>query len=797
MGLLRIGEQEWDLVGSEGGETRLPSEAKAAVEFPTRWRVFGPSSAETTKIDWARKENYKWYKEAIPQVDAAVDELSGIPETLKVGDQTLKGQDVSIEGDTLDFSALFGGHAAGQQVYAMAEMEVRSETDVVFGAGCDWWMQWWVDGEAVFDTLSIGNSPGFPWSKKFHNTHIGSTDHCFRQRLAAGKHLIVVRTISGLTAWVLRAGIATPRDETLYALPRSNRWEFLPDLDEIRPPALDYWTHTMAIRPDLCFGDVTLECEFKQPLSSGNVGLIFGAQDSAHYYWAQIPHWGQLWQARALYAAISVAEGNGYFRNLKMELVPNVPFHGNVWRTLKVERRENCIRMWVAGVKGPCITDDTYGAGRVGIAGFSKYSIRNLKIDGKPVETGPWPEEDRRRKPWFEPVQDLNLGDYQTPGQLVRLSDGEVIMSVNIGRDALSANRLSMENYLAHCYRSLDAGRSWSQYAGPLRLDTVPPGRWFALEPGLLRSIIFEAKDKRFVLHDSTDRGLTLSEPRSGRLMGDWDGLMFREKMECDMLNCIRLNDGTFLAVMLRGFPHMNYPRVTDMIPDCGQGTWGTGLAQPYCTLSKDQGLTWSEPVPMDDATLRDGDLPDSPCGGCSETAVAQLPSGRIVAVSRPYRSPFMWQTHSDDGGQTWRVATYAPFSGAGGPTLVATRSGYLALIKRGPGLGLHVSVDGGTNWDEGTMIDFPHIFSGQAIEVEPDVVLVVYPRAQDEVRPALMRIQRISITPEGPVPLAPLEWRRRNPYREMKSSRRVLRFATDRDGRSCTAGGRMVRTGS
>ncbi|MDP6438468.1 MAG: hypothetical protein QGH74_02435, partial [Candidatus Brocadiia bacterium] len=107
MGLTRIGEEKWDFVDREGGETRLSSEAKAAVEFPRRWRVFGPTGAETTKIDWARKENYKWYKEAIPQVDAAVGELSGIPETLRVGEQKLDGRDVQMTEDTLDFSALF------------------------------------------------------------------------------------------------------------------------------------------------------------------------------------------------------------------------------------------------------------------------------------------------------------------------------------------------------------------------------------------------------------------------------------------------------------------------------------------------------------------------------------------------------------------------------------------------------------------------------------------------------------------------------------------------------------------
>ena len=99
-------------------------------------------------------------------------------------------------------------------------------------------------------------------------------------------------------------------------------------------------------------------------------------------------------------------------------------------------------------------------------------------------------------------------------------------------------------------------------------------------------------------------------------------------------------------------------------------------------------------------------------------------------------------------------MSTFAPFSGHGGPVLVATRSGYLALIKRGPGLGLHCSFDEGVNWDDGTMIDFNTSFNGAMIEVEPDVVLIAYPQSSDEIRPSLVRAQRIRITPDGPVPL-------------------------------------------
>jgi hypothetical protein len=153
----------------------------------------------------------------------------------------------------------------------------------------------------------------------------------------------------------------------------------------------------------------------------------------------------------------------------------------------------------------------------------------------------------------------------------------------------------------------------------------------------------------------------------------------------------------------------------------------------------------------MDDAALRHGDPPDGPIADFTETPMAQLPSGRLIAITRPSVSPFMWQTHSDDGGKTWSQCCYASFSSAGSPQMVATQSGYLALVARCTGMGMHISTDGGVNWSHGALLDTPSYFNGVMAEVEPDVVLFAYPVI--ETIPGHLRTMRVRITPNGPVP--------------------------------------------
>lgn len=115
-----------------------------------------------------------------------------------------------------------------------------------------------------------------------------------------------------------------------------------------------------------------------------------------------------------------------------------------------------------------------------------------------------------------------------------------------------------------------------------------------------------------------------------------------------------------------------------------------------WVTRSTDHGLTW-EFIPL----FYDLDQQV----GFDETCLIVLPSGRILAMSRPEFPDRhnMWQSFSDDGGQSWSAAHQVPFWGFP-PHLIAFNNGDVMVTyahRRHPcGVRACVSHDEGQTWD-------------------------------------------------------------------------------------------------
>ena len=73
-----------------------------------------------------------------------------------------------------------------------------------------------------------------------------------------------------------------------------------------------------------------------------------------------------------------------------------------------------------------------------------------------------------------------------------------------------------------------------------------------------------------------------------------------------------------------------------------------------------------------------------------SETAVAQAKDGRVIAITRSFMSPFVWETSSDSDGAVFTPLARGPFFiAASCNSFVSTRAGVLLIGGRFPGIGV------------------------------------------------------------------------------------------------------------
>lgn len=503
--------------------------------------------------------------------------------------------------------------------------------------------------------------------------------------------------------------------------------------------------HHYAFQTESAFWDVRIRFEF-QLTSHSDAGVILRATDASHFYLLHFPNCGQASRAQHFWVALSRMDDRGYLTRVRMETLRRVPSNNGIWLTAEIALTGNRFDVRVGEFGRITIEDDTYtGPGRIGLYLFGKAGIRNVVIEGDPVSEDAWNPSIESPVNWFHPVPDPRPGLRQRPSDLIRLPDGELLLSYGEQQRSFSGEIAS------RLVRSSDGGRSWSE---PEPLAASPrDGGWepdrLHLTPGG-RLICLSKHDGGYLTAESPDRGRSWSPLAPAGLAPTPPGLT---PIQLPPQAFVNLADGTIILFGYGARPDLNSEELTIY-------TWGSVHCQSFSCRSIDDGRTWSDWINLDNAgydTQPDPAEPGKKIGrpiegnlDLTEPCGVQMADGRVLVLIRPIYSPWMWETWSADGGATWGPCVRGPFPGYAQANMLRTSGGTTLVAHRLPTMTIHASRDDGWSWDEGTLIDSAIWVMGAMVEVEPDTVLYVYWDSFE----SLMRAQLIRTTAAGLEPV-------------------------------------------
>ena len=168
-------------------ETRVE---KAEFSLPDEWQVIGP-------VEKDRPLSPEW--------------LTQIPESLVAFGEKRAPKKVKAENGRLDLGPVLPGTGLGRSALVYIPFTSDRRQSVMFGFGAEWWLDAYLDGERVVDTLADGNCWGPP----------SVADHLKIVGLEKGRHLLALRCISGIASAVLCAACSNDMDTVCVVLART------------------------------------------------------------------------------------------------------------------------------------------------------------------------------------------------------------------------------------------------------------------------------------------------------------------------------------------------------------------------------------------------------------------------------------------------------------------------------------------------------------------------------------------------------------------------------------------------
>ena len=515
-------------------------------------------------------------------------------------------------------------------------------------------------------------------------------------------------------------------------------WQDGPD-GELTPPdgpRIEY----MAVRHAESYGDFTATFRFKMQRPGGAARLLFRVQDSRRFYALEIPYNGQQQRSRHFWAGLVIADGTGLQRYLSFKMVPGLCANLQRWFDARLEVKGNRFRAWVNDIPVVDVEDDTYASGPVGLAALANPFLdtprfASVDVTGTATPTIDWPGLAAPAQHWITPNRRTDPNCYQSYAQIMQAPSGEVTLHLTWG------NPNAGETLRIDHIRSTDGGRTWAD-PEPCTLQRGF-GAWFCREDGTIVSIhgnnpILSATP--FFAYESSDEGRSWSLPMQVQLNDPWP-----EAWKLGgPVKVIRMADGALVMPVICSLA--DEAKSPSLVP----------FHAALVMRSDDDGRTWSGPVHCDSSHHVAGEPLRPEMGGglvhagrYFELGMDEVRPNVIVGIGRPERDPYMWQMRSEDGGRSWEPAAWGHFPGYC-PSLTATQSGAVVATTRYPHFAAYLSRDGCRTWDPPVIVDYCGWANQQAVEVEPDVVLVTYMGEITTRGQADSRIARLQVTGDG-----------------------------------------------
>lgn len=457
--------------------------------------------------------------------------------------------------------------------------------------------------------------------------------------------------------------------------------------------------------------DFDARFRFKFRSAAGGARLLFRMQDSSRYYALDVPFGGQQSRVRHFWAGLIIADGTPLQRYLNFGLVPGLGAIIDHWYEARVEARGSRLRAWIDGRPVADVVDTTYSRGRVGLAGIVNPYTKNVhfsdfSLAGKAGEPLSAFEKMQPRRPyWITPCALTDPNTFQSYPSLLHQSDGKLVASVSFGNP--NAGEVRSRVFV----RSSDYGRTWS----PPERATLQHGLGanFVRRDGtwvcLFQKETATKPEGSLYSYESSDEGKTWVGPTTLKTEGAWPP----EYTNGYPIRPVRLHDGTLLLPTIVKIENATFFQPT--------------VYNAFALRSTDDGRTWSAPVRCDaDNLRREAGSKWMSASFFYELGIAEVADNVILGIGRPGMDPYMWQIQSNDGGKTWMPGVIGPFPGYC-PSLTRLKGGALVATTRFPYFTAHLSRDQGRTWDPPVILDYATWANQQAVEVEPNVVLVDY----------------------------------------------------------------------